>query len=110
MKLTAEPYEQTLAGTKTIEMRLYDEKRQQVRVGDQIVFTKIGGENESFTAEVLAIHVFPSFKELFETLPLEKCGYTKETKASAKPEDLNKFYSHEEQAKYQVLGIEIKVL
>ena len=36
MKLNESPFERIKNGTKTIEFRLYDEKRQQVKVGDKI--------------------------------------------------------------------------
>ena len=39
MKLNESPFERIKNGTKTIEFRLYDEKRQQVKVGDQIEFS-----------------------------------------------------------------------
>ena len=41
MKLNESPFERIKNGTKTIEFRLYDEKRQQVKVGDQIEFSKL---------------------------------------------------------------------
>lgn len=39
MNLHNEPFNLIKQGTKTIELRLYDEKRQQIKVGDTIVFT-----------------------------------------------------------------------
>ena len=39
MRLHPEPFELIKGGTKTIEMRLYDEKRRQIREGDIITFT-----------------------------------------------------------------------
>ena len=35
MKLNESPFERMKNETKTIEFRLYDEKRQQIKVGDQ---------------------------------------------------------------------------
>lgn len=51
---------------------------------------------------------FKSFEELYDVLPLLKCGYTEENIHRAKPEDMEKFYSKEQQEKYGVLGIEIE--
>ena len=39
MKLMQEPFNKIKNQTKTIEVRLYDEKRQQVQVGDFIEFS-----------------------------------------------------------------------
>ena len=40
MKLNKSPFERIKNGTKTIEFRLFDEKRQQIKVGDKIEFSK----------------------------------------------------------------------
>ena len=37
MKLNENPFERIKNGTKTVEFRLYDEKRQQVKIGDKIL-------------------------------------------------------------------------
>ena len=41
MNLASEPFEQISSGAKTIELRLYDEKRQAVSAGDTIIFTNL---------------------------------------------------------------------
>ena len=41
MKLNESPFERIKNGTKTIEFRLYDEKRRQVKIGDKIEFSKL---------------------------------------------------------------------
>ena len=110
MKLTPEPFELTRSGKKTIEMRLLDEKRQKICVGDEILFSKIGSENDSFSTKVVSLSVFPSFRELYANLPLLKCGYTIDTISNARPEDMNRYYSPEEQSKYNVVGIEIRLV
>ena len=38
MKLNESPFERIKNGTKTIEFRLYDEKRQKINIGDTIIF------------------------------------------------------------------------
>ena len=40
MKLQPEYYNYILNGTKRIEIRLFDEKRQQIKIGDTIKFLK----------------------------------------------------------------------
>jgi ASC-1-like (ASCH) protein len=39
MRLHDGPFKLIKAGSKTIELRLYDEKRQEIKVGDEIEFT-----------------------------------------------------------------------
>ena len=41
LKLTAEPFEAIAAGNKTIESRLFDEKRQAIQLGDIIRIYKL---------------------------------------------------------------------
>ena len=106
MKLHAAPFEKIKSGEKTIELRLYDEKRQKIKVGDTIVFTN-NATGETLTKQVLQLHVFDSFRELYEALPLLKCGYTPEDIASATPADMDRYYSLDEQEKYGVVGIEL---
>ena len=40
MKLNESPFDRIKNGTKTIEFRLYDDKRKQIKVGDKIEFSK----------------------------------------------------------------------
>ena len=106
MKLHAAPFAKIKSGEKTIELRLYDEKRQKIKPGDQIVFTN-NTTGEQLTKAVKTLHIFDSFRELYEALPLLKCGYTPEDIATAHPCDMDRYYSLEEQEKYGVVGIEL---
>ena len=109
MKLNPEPFEMIKSGMKTIELRLFDEKRQRIKVGDRIIFTQtVTGEKLSIKVEKL--HRFDSFDELYKSLPLLKCGYTEQTVTDAKPSDMEEYYSAEEQKKYGVVGIEVSRL
>lgn len=107
MKLHRQPFDMIAAGHKTIELRLYDEKRQLIQVGDVICFTCSDDPKLSFSRTVVALHRFPSFAELYRTLPLDKCGYLPEELDSASPADMDVYYSTEKQKKYGVVGIEL---
>lgn len=95
---------------KTIELRLNDEKRRKLNRKDLITFVNTEDSIKTITAEVIDIYKYKSFKELYADLPLLKCGYAKEDISNAKPEDMIEYYSEEQQKKYGVLGIEIKVI
>lgn len=110
MKLQPEPFEKIKNGYKTIELRLLDEKRQLVNVGDIIEFLNLKNKTQKIRAEVIALHKFENFTQLYKSLPLEKCGYEKSEIKNADPKDMELFYSSEERSKYGVLGIEIKLL
>ena len=109
MKLHDDPFAHIKSGEKTIELRLYDEKRRLLQMGDTICFTN-SKTGDSLLVEILKLHIFSSFDELYRNLPLLKCGYTEEDVATASPRDMDAYYSPEEQQKYGVVGIELKVL
>ena len=109
MNLAAEPFEQIASGRKTIEMRLLDEKRQKLMIGDLIEFTNLS-DNKLLLAEVVALHIFDSFADLYSNLPLLECGYTEDTIQYAKPDDMLQYYSQDKQDQYKAMGIEIKLI
>ena len=84
MNLHATPFEMIERGIKTIELRLYDEKRRLIKVGDEIVFTHSKDSTRTLHCRVMALHIFSSFEELYNTLPLLKCGYTEDDIDTAK--------------------------
>ena len=106
MKLNPAPFAQIKSGKKTIELRLFDEKRQTIKVGDRITFTNTE-TGEKLTKTVKALHRFDSFETLYKTLPLLQCGYTEADVANAHPSDMAQYYSPEEQAQFGVVGIEL---
>ncbi len=108
MKLKQEPFDKIKNGTKTIELRLYDEKRQQVQIGDFIEFSLLSNPEEKITTRVVALHRFDSFQELYSILPKEKLGYKSDEKTD--PNHMDAYYSREKQVQYGVLGIEIEIV
>lgn len=109
MTLASGPFEQIVSGEKTIELRLYDEKRQAVSEGDTIIFTNLADKHQ-ISAKVLKLHIFDSFKELYNNLPLSKCGYTEQELDTASPDDMLAYYPKEKQVRYKVVGIEIELI
>ena len=109
MRLNPAPFRMIQSGEKTIELRLYDEKRQRIAVGDTITFTETD-TGEKLSVTVTALHVFPSFSELYRALPLDQCGYTEADVKTASPDDMLAYYSKEQQRQYGVVGIAVAVL
>lgn len=93
--------------SKTIELRLNDEKRQQVQVGDFIEFSMIDNSREKLQTRVTALHRFDSFQELYASLPKEKLGYKYDE--TPDPDHMDAYYPHEKQEEYGVLGIELRL-
>ena len=107
MKLNNDPYKKIEKGTKTIEMRLNDEKRQLLKIGDLIEFTN-RETLEKLLVEIKNLYHYPSFEELYKNHDQVTLGYEKDEIAN--PNDMGQYYSQDEQEKYGVLGIEIKKL
>ena len=106
MTLNPMPMESIRNGYKTIELRLYDEKRQQIQVGDIIEFTsRATGEVQK--TKVIAMHIYSCFADLYRDYDKVSLGYCADD--VAKPEDMEQYYSKEEQDKYGVVGIEIQL-
>jgi ASC-1-like (ASCH) protein len=103
--LNEEPYNLIESGTKTIELRLYDEKRQKIKVGDTIEFINRVTEEKIYT-KVKALHLYDSFTELYKHFDKVSLGYRIDEEAN--PSDMEKYYPLEEQEKYGVVGIELE--
>ncbi len=107
MNLHSDPFNMLKGGLKTIELRLNDEKRSKIKIGDQIEFTNSSNAKQKLITEVVNIYPFDSFELLYKKLPLEQCGYKKFELKNAKPSDMDIYYSKEQQKKYGVLGIKV---
>lgn len=107
MKLRPNPFRMILCEEKTYELRLYDEKRQCIKIGDEIVFVNTKTD-EPLVVSVKNIHIFKNFTELYQALPLLKCGYTEENLTTANPADMENYYSKEQQMQYGVVAFEIE--
>ena len=107
MKLQAEPFAMIKSGRKTYELRLHDEKRRAIVVGDEILFSH-AKTGETIHCIVTSLRQFSTFAALYAALPLCACGYTEETVKSASPEDMARYYKKEDEMRYGVLAIEIR--
>ena len=105
MKLNNGPYINIKNGTKTIELRLNDEKRQLLKIKDLIEFTN-RETLEQMLVEIENLYHYPSFEELYKHFDKVAMGY--KDNEIADPKDMEEYYSKDEQEKYGVLGIEIK--
>jgi len=110
LNLRPQPFSMIASGRKTIELRLWDEKRQRIAVGDTLIFTNTFDSGATLHCLVKALHIFKDFAELYRNLPLEQCGYLPEEVATATSEDMNEYYAPEKQSQYGVVGIELELI
>lgn len=109
MKLQSKYYNFILNGTKRIEIRLFDEKRQQINIGDTIKFLKEPNLNESFNVKVVGLLRYNSFEEMFKDFDISVLSDKSMTKEEL-IEVIEKFYTKEKQQQYGVLGIRIELI
>lgn len=105
MRLNNEPFNKIKEGTKTVELRLLDEKRKALRVGDKIIFTN-RANNEKIDVVITNLFKADSFAPIYEKYSKVAMGYNEEDEA--KPEDMEEYYSKEEIKKYGCIAIEIE--
>ena len=106
MKLQPYPFDSIKSGQKIIEVRLYDEKRREIKLGDTIVFKREPKQTDTMHTEVIGLLRYRTFADLTNDFPTSYFGHSDK-------EDLLKsiyiFYTKEQEAQYGVLGIRIKL-
>lgn len=104
MKLWPDSFEAIKEGSKTIEMRLNDEKRKRIQIGDLLEFRNTETK-EIMKCAVLEKKVFSSFKELYDSYDKISIGYQENEIANY--EDMLNYYSKADIEKYGALAIHI---
>ena len=99
MKLQPEYYNFILNGTKRIEIRLFDEKRQQIKIGETIKFLKEPELSESFSAKVIGVLRYNSFEDMFKDYDIDILADKSMTKDQL-TNTLEQSYTKEKQEKY----------
>ena len=96
MHLNKEPFREIESGRKRFEVRLFDEKRQALAVGDVIEFVLRPDCVESFEKKVVGLHQYETFTDFYAEHPEEKGEVT-----------AYDFYTKEDEAEYGVVAIEL---
>ena len=104
MKLEQKPYFDLVQdGSKTIELRLWDEKRQQIKPGDEIIFRD--GERV-LTVIVTGLVVAETFADLLKMIDVKETGIPTTEQALTV---MNSVYDIDKQKQNAVVGIMIKL-
>ena len=107
--LDEDVFEVVKKGIKNVEVRVYDEKRRKMKIGDEIIFLKRPLEEEKIITRIVDLKVFIDFNELVSKYNIERLylnTFNKEEFINL----LGRFYSKEEQEKYGVVAIEFEVI
>ena len=104
MSVKEEYYNMLKSGKKTIELRLFDDKRQLIKIGDIIEFHNGSDEDDNFQAKVIGLHRANNFEELCKKIKIGNAGFEDKDYLM---KILEEFYPIEKQNKNGVVGIEV---
>lgn len=91
-------------GKKDIEVRINDEKRRQLKVGDTLVFLRRPNDDDEIRVKVVGLEYYDYFENLVAHYDMERIylsGYTKEQYLN----EMKRFYTMEEQEENGVVAI-----
>lgn len=110
MHLTADNFDKIKAGTKTIEVRLNDEKRKNLKIGDRIIFYRRPEDIEKVETEIVGLTVYKTFADLYSNNEKVAVGSLPDDSLETQVEQTKKHYSDEEEAKFGVLAIYLRLV
>ena len=106
MNVKTKYYNLLKSGKKTIELRLFDEKRQKIKIDDLITFADASDTANTFQAKVINLHRAANFRALCQKIQPQQAGFTSKEELLAA---LEEFYTPSAQEEYGVVGIEISL-
>jgi len=105
MKLNDKAFNNIKNGIKKFELRLYDDRRKNINLGDRI---KLNNLDDTISVNVLALLRYPSFKDLFTDIDYRLCGTA--NSLEEKLERVHTFYTAEQEKEFGILAIKIQLL
>src|SRR5436853_7109761 len=103
MKLHEDAFNRVRDRRKTLELRLYDKKRQTMKRGDEIEFSRLPELTEKIRVRVIDLFISKTFADLIEAIPPAYLGYTESDKEYLRT-CMYEIYTKEDETKYGVLG------
>ena len=107
LTLATEPFNAITSGNKTIESRLYDEKRQKIQIGDQIIFTNRDNSSQTANVKVIGLLRYATFHDLFSHNDPRKFGGES---VEWLENQINEFYPLHDQKQNGIIGIEFELM
>ncbi len=116
MHLVGVMFDKLGAGTKSVEVRLFDEKRKRIDIGDLIEFRKSGSEEDFVLKRVADMYVESSFQKIFEEKAFnensdwvrrfspEQFGFPKGCKTKDFVKGMRKYYDESKEKEYGAIA------
>lgn len=104
------------SGSKTIEIRLFDNKRKQIDYGDYIKFIKSSDDSQFVIRKVADIGLAVTFEKMFELIMNNKSkrktdytpvslGFSRDTKLQDFVDEMHKYYKKEQENEFNVIAL-----
>lgn len=107
MKLNQPYFDLIKEGKKRFELRLNDDKRQKINIGDSICFSESTGIQKMLTV-VKNKYTYADFETLFGELGTVQTGFGKILDINLAAKSMGEFYSESDIKKYGVVAIEVE--
>jgi len=109
MKVKPEYFDKIKAGKKIYEIRLLDDKRKLLKVGDTVLLKKEPELFDGIVIRITEIKYFNTFLEMAQRLSIKDIGF--EGKTAAEVNDIyHTFYKIEDEVKYGVVALRFELL
>ena len=108
MKLNSDPFEKIKNKEKDVEVRLYDDKRKIIKLGDNIKFIKLPYAKEELTVVVTGLSVFSTFKDLSNNFDNSRFGH-QNLNLDEQLKRIRSIYNENEEEEHGVIGIHLKL-
>ncbi|UOR10372.1 ASCH domain-containing protein [Halobacillus amylolyticus] len=109
MKLYENPFRLIKEGRKHVEVRLNDEKRRKVKIGDVIEFRNLSEVSKTVIVEVINLQSYSTFQEMYEHIPREDFGL-EVLSLNEMVNSTYKIYTPEQEKQWGALAISIQLL
>ena len=106
-RLDSDIFEIVESGNKDVELRLNDEKRKKLHIGDKLIFSKRPEEKEKIEAYVVGLNYFKNFEDAANHYDMKRI-YKDDCSIQELVEITKRFYSDEEVKELGVVAIEFK--
>lgn len=104
MELGEFSFNKIKAGRK-LDMRLFDKKRQSLKIGDVIEYINMNNPHERMECKLLGMAVFENFSNLIDCLTPQMLGYPNKEEVLVR---MNRAYSKEMQKDFNVVALFIQ--
>lgn len=108
MKLNSNAMNNIKSGSKKFELRVFDDKRSLLNIGDTIIFHNLGDFDDIISVKIIGLLRYPSFKDFFNDIDFKICGVTPTIDENINR--LHNYYSVDEELEYGVIGIKFELI